>query len=142
VSLLHRFTGACGLLDLALEERSFGAPTIACRVGDLSDAHEVLIDTAAHWSVLSAELAQGLGSEPVPGLPQVLVSSRLGLFRGWLDRFRLTFDAQEGASIAIDVTCFVSPDWSGPTVLGWQGGLDRFFFAIQPDEQRFYYAPL
>lgn len=115
---------------------------IACYVESLPDAYRVMIDTAAQWSILSAALVRELGAEPDPGLPLVLLSSRLGLFRGWLDRFHLAFDAENGESLSIDVTWFVCPDWPGPAILGWQGGLDRFFFALQPDERRFYFAAL
>jgi hypothetical protein len=32
------------------------------------------------------------------------------------------------------------PDWPGPTVLGWRGCLDRFRWAIDPDDEVFYFG--
>jgi len=52
----------------------------------------------------------------------------------------MRFRATEGQPLLVEATWFVSPDWPGPLVLGWKGCLERFRFALDPNEERFYFG--
>lgn len=70
------------------------------------------------------------------------VHTRFGVIRGSLERLPLRLAATEGAELEIEATVFVSPDWPGPTVIGWRGGLERFRLALDPWEEWFFFAAL
>lgn len=77
-----------------------------------------LSDTASEWCVLPPELA----AEPGDDLDLVPAVSRLhtrfGLLKGVLGRVSLVFDASEGESLAVDVTCFTLEACLGPLAIG------------------------
>jgi hypothetical protein len=109
---------------------------VPCSVGDPALATYGLLDTAAEWCVLSAEVVASLELKTV-GEP-ARMETRLGRFSGSLERLSLHFQGDEGDFLTVEATCFVSPDWPGPLVLGWKGCLERFRFALDPREERFY----
>ena len=96
-----------------------------------------MLDTAAEWCVLPADLIASLGLDGATGYP-VRLETRLGVFSGNLERIPMRFRATEGQPLLVEATWFVSPDWPGPLVLGWKGCLERFRFALDPNEERFY----
>jgi hypothetical protein len=102
---------------------------------------EGMLDTAAEWCVLPAALAPEVDGEGLPQ-DQVRLETRLGSFEGRLERLKIRFPAIEGQPLAVEATWFVSPDWTGPLVLGWKGCLERFRFALDPREERFYFGEL
>lgn len=44
--------------------------------------------------------------------------------------------------MTIEATCFTSPDWLGPNVLGWKGCLERLRFAVDPGDESFFVGRL
>jgi len=112
---------------------------VPCAVGDALVAADGLLDTAAEWCVLPAEMIAPLGFHSVED-PSTRLETRLGIFSGSLERASVRFPAAEGDSLTIDATWFVSPDWLGPLVLGWKGCLERFRFALDPLTERFYFG--
>lgn len=66
--------------------------------------------------------------------------TRFGLLSGILIRHLVIFVADEGIPAEIEATCFLSPDWPGPLVIGWKGCLERMRFAFDPRESDFYFA--
>lgn len=48
----------------------------------------------------------------------------------------------KGKSMTVEATCFVSAAWPGPLVIGWKGCLERMRFALDPDDEFFYFAGL
>lgn len=113
---------------------------ITCRVEGL--AIRSLLDTASEWCVLRWETAIALGWSAVSSGPPVPLSSRFGQVEGWLERLSLSFPAEEGVTLEIEATWFISEDWPGPPVLGWKGCLERLRFALDPGEEWFYFAEL
>jgi hypothetical protein len=100
------------------------------------------LDTGAAWTMLGAELAGSVGLLGGQG-PVVRLSTRAGDFEGRLERVHVTLIAEEGESLDVDATVFVSADWAGPNFLGWSGFLDRVRFAVDPSERRyFYFGPI
>jgi hypothetical protein len=98
-----------------------------------------LLDTAAEWCVLSAWLARALDLPPEGCTTRL--ETRFGLFEGWLARLPLRLRANVGEDLTVEATWLVVPEWPGPTVLGWRGCLERFRWAIDPDDEAFYFAP-
>lgn len=113
---------------------------VACMVGHRPDRDMALLDTAAHWCVLTPELAEELGYLVAAG--SVRLSSRFGDFRGELVRIPLTLLEDTGDPLIIEATWFVCEDWPGPLVIGWKGGLERLRFALDPREDAFYFGEL
>lgn len=140
--LEHRYEGGCRYIDDAEIGVHRLVVAIPCLVGHLIDPHDALLDTASHWCVLPPSTASALGSEPGPGEPPIRMSTRLGVYEGWLDRIRLELPAVTGVALSIQATWFVAPDWPGPMVLGWKGCLERIRWAVDPGEQAFYFRRL
>jgi len=99
------------------------------------------LDTGAAWSILDAEIAEILsllGSEGEP----VTMSTRLGKVNGRLERTSLAIVADEGESISVQATVFVSPDWHAGNFLGYGGLLEHVRFAVDPSDNSFYFGPM
>jgi hypothetical protein len=78
--------------------------------------------------------------EEIPGL--VKLSTRLGLYDGRLYRGSLTLLAQEGESLDLEVTFFLSAQWRGSNFLGYEGAMERARFAVDPRANRFYFGEI
>ena len=100
-----------------------------------------LLDTGASWSVLNAELAQALGLFERDG-ESARISSRAGTIDGKLVRAATTLVADEGESIEIDSTVFVSSDWPEGNFIGYTGFLEKIRFAIDPGSNSFVFGAL
>lgn len=114
--------------------------SIRVTVEGLPGSRRALLDTGCPWCILPGALVALVGSEPIPGDPRMEMSTRLGRFRGWLDRLRLSFAADYGEPVEIEASWFICPDWPGPMVVGWQGGLERIHFALDTTNELFYFA--
>lgn len=102
-----------------------------------------MLDTASTWVVLSKDLLLYAEVElERGGLTEEKISTRLGTFRGYLERLPLSITAESGDSLQIEATCFICEDWPGPPVIGWKGCLERIRFAIEPSLNRFYFGAL
>lgn len=93
---------------------------VSCQVGDVTESAYALLDTAAEWCVLSAELLAELGFDESLDYPMRL-ETRLGSFYGRLERLPVRFLSEDGETFEVEATWFVCPDWPGPLVLGWKG---------------------
>lgn len=99
------------------------------------------LDTGAAWSVLNAEIAEALSLLGRKGEPAEL-STRLGKFKGHLERTSLTIVADDGESVSVQATVWVSSEWPGGTFLGYGGLLERIRFAVDPNDNSFYFGPM
>ncbi len=99
------------------------------------------LDTGAPWSILDAEVAETLSLLGRMGEPK-RISTRLGYFNGHLERTLLVLIADEGESVSIEATVWVSPDWPGGTFLGYGGLLERVRFAVDASDNFFYFGPM
>ncbi|HEY3998703.1 MAG TPA: hypothetical protein VGO93_07545 [Candidatus Xenobia bacterium] len=101
---------------------------------------DALVDTGAPWCILGDRLAEKAGwLEHAPTLSTIL-HTRLGRLRGYLRREYLTLVAESGESLSVEATFFVSPDWLGPTFIGYSGCLERMRFAVDPAQSLFYFG--
>jgi hypothetical protein len=112
---------------------------IAFRVEGLAPPLHGLLDTGSHWCLLPASLAAQLGCELEPDPDEVPVQTRYGPLRGRLERLLIYLLAEEGETLDLQATFFITADWPGPPVIGWKGCLERisFAFANGRDENRF-----
>jgi hypothetical protein len=99
-----------------------------------------VVDTGAPWCIFEPTVAQDLARCFIPLQWQVSLSTRLGLVRGALYRGMITIPADEGDSIDVESTVFLSPDWRGPNFIGYQGLLQRIRFAVDPEANLFYFG--
>ena len=109
-------------------------------VGTGTEQTAMLVDTACGYCVISAKLARDYGWESAGDLEELDVSTRLGTFRGVVDRMDVTFRGADEVSLTVDCTWIIIDDWTGPTVLGWKGCLERFRFTFEPLDNWFYFA--
>ena len=100
-----------------------------------------MLDTGAAWSVLNAELAVDLELFDRDGVPET-ISSRIGRVHGKLVRAMTTLVADDGDSVEVDSTVFVSRDWSAGNFIGYTGLLERIRFAIDPQDNAFIFGGL
>jgi hypothetical protein len=66
----------------------------------------------------------------------------LGRVRGTLFRGLIALLADGGEPLEVDATIFISPDWTGPNFIGYQGLLQRIRFAIDPETNLFYFGQI
>jgi hypothetical protein len=78
---------------------------------------------------LEARIAEAINLMDEEGQPQSL-STRLGLVNGQLKRTTITIIADDGNSIDVEATVFVSADWTAGNFLGYAGLLERVRFAV------------
>lgn len=100
-----------------------------------------MLDTGAAWSVLNAELADDLELFDRDGVPET-ISSRIGRVHGKLVRAMTTLVADDGDSVEVDSTVFVSRDWPAGNFIGYTGLLERIRFAIDPQDNAFIFGGL
>lgn len=101
-----------------------------------------VMDTAAPWCIFEPQVGFSLRRSFSPVLERVALSTRLGMFYGSLYRVPLRIDADEGETLDVEATVFLSPDWTGPNFLGYQGLLQRIRFAIDPETNLFYFGQI
>ena len=99
-----------------------------------------VVDTAAPWCILEPEVGSHLKRVVSPSQEQAVLSTRLGTLKGSLYRVPLTLPADEGESLDLEATVFLSPDWRGPNFIGYQGLLQRIRFAVDPETNLFYFG--
>ena len=98
------------------------------------------LDTGAAWSVLDPAMLRLLGPS-LDWLEPARLGTRFGSLAGHLVRTPVTFLADEGPSITLPGTFFVSEHWPiGLTFLGYSGLLDSMRFALDPQANDFYFG--
>lgn len=98
------------------------------------------LDTGSAWSVLDPSMLKFLGSS-LDWLERARLSTRVGTLQGHLVRTPITLLADEGESITVPATFFVSEHWRiGLTFLGYSGLLDSIRFALDPQANDFYFG--
>ncbi len=98
-----------------------------------------MVDTAAPWCILKPSLGKIVRPhlEELPG--EVTLSTRVGRIEGSLFCGPVTLVADEGDTLTIGATFFLSSDWPGGNFVGYQGFLDRLRFAFDTGRNLFYF---
>jgi hypothetical protein len=68
-------------------------------------------------------------------------STAYGSFEGTVQRLIIRLLAEQGESLNIDASVFVTTDWHLGNFLGCTGFLERFRFAVDPGTNTFYFGP-
>jgi hypothetical protein len=89
--------------------------------------------------VLNFEIAEALGLVGGDG-QQLTLNTRHGNIDGRLEVAALTILAEDGASLDVNATVFVSQQWPGQTFLGYTGLLERIRFALDPQANNLYFG--
>jgi hypothetical protein len=133
-------TSRAGYLDQALGQPEVSQKIIVKITAEsLPGAILAQVDTGAAWSMLDVEIADALSLLSGSGEP-VRISTRHGDFDGRLERTSLELLADEGDSLTIEATVWVSPDWRSGNFLGYGGLLERLRFAVDPIENSFHFG--
>jgi len=101
-------------------------------VGSPTFTTTAMLDTGSTYSVLDADVAEEWGAFDEADAPTVELATRHGLLRGCLVRRQVQLLADEGESLEVDTTFWVSRDWQGGHFLGYAGFLQRIRFALDP----------
>ena len=89
--------------------------------------------------MLDAEVAQETDLLDRNG-EELQVSTRLGRFLGRLERTDLQLLADDGDSLIVQATVWVSRDWHGGNFLGYAGLLQHIRLAVEPSANFFYFG--
>jgi hypothetical protein len=108
--------------------------------GDLGSPVLAQLDTGAPWSILEVQIAEEVGLFGGQGQP-IPLQTRFGRIDGYLERTKITILADEGDSVDIEATVFVSKEWPAGSFLGYAGLLERVRFAVDPQQNFFYFGP-
>jgi hypothetical protein len=101
-----------------------------------------MVDTAAPWCIFEPRISKLIRDSFYRVSEDIVLSTRLGSFRGSLYRGPLFVPALDGEPLDIEMTVFVSPDWPGPNFIGYQGLLQRIRFAVDPETNLFYFGSI
>lgn len=105
------------------------------------------IDTGGIYLICPPEIALTLSLPPDGMLFREHILLRGSRLAGTVYRVPLTFIADTGAGLEIEATAFIPDDqyleWGEfPCILGMQGCLERIRFAIDPQNEIFYFGEL
>ena len=98
------------------------------------------LDTGAAWSILKPDVADAIALTAADGQPEKL-NTRFGTIEGQLKRTTIAILADDGESIEVEATVFVPSEWSAGNFLGYGGLLERVRFAVDPQQNYFYFGP-
>jgi hypothetical protein len=104
-----------------------------------------IVDTGAPWCIWNPEEAEALDLDNADYYEEQNLHIRGINYSGGLYRIPVSLEAEEGSGI--EATVFVprlKPDeeWLHPNFLGLSGFLNRIRFAIDPENNHFYFASL
>jgi hypothetical protein len=111
-----------------IEPSNLGSPVLA------------QLDTGSAWSILKPEIAEAMQLMNEEGQSKTL-STRFGNIDGQLKRTNITILADDGNSMELEATVFVPTEWGAGNFLGYGGLLERVRFAVDPQENLFYFGP-
>ena len=107
--------------------------------GDIELPILAQVDTGAAWSILERDIAEELDLFDKGG-HLVTLSTQRGTVSGRLVRAPIALLADEGDSLRVDATLFVSQDWEHGNYIGYCGFLERIRFAVDPQTNDFYFG--
>ena len=99
-----------------------------------------IVDTAAPWCIFDALTSKYIQDGYHPVSEALYLSTRLGIFRGYLYRTPVKLPVVAGEPLDFEATVFVSPDWPGGSFIGYEGLLQRIRFAVDPRVNLFYFG--
>lgn len=116
---------------------------IPVKFGNLHRSFAV-VDTGAPWCILSREEAMVLDPDYSGMATEETSLTIRGLSTsGVLVRWPITLCAEEGNDIEVEGTVFVpNEDMTIPNFIGLEGLLCRIRFAVDPEDNQFFFGPM
>jgi len=99
-----------------------------------------LVDTGTPYCIFETEIIEALGLSAVSGESMTL-NTAYGSFQGTIQRLTIRLAAEQGDSLDIDASVFVTDGWGYGNFVGYSGFLERFRFAFDPATNAFYFGP-
>ena len=99
-----------------------------------------ILDTGTPFCIFETEIAEALGLFPIDG-ESMSLKTAYGPFHGTIRRAILRLVAEQGDSLDIEASLFVTDDWTYGNFLGYSGLLERIRFALDPMTNSFYFGP-
>lgn len=112
---------------------------VECEFPAIKAKQTVLLDTGAELSVVDNEIYQAFSYQSASlgaAVGSTTLHTRLGTFQGHLYRVEISLIADWGEPLTIEGTFLFCEHWTGPTVLGFYGCLERIRFAIDPNYEQ------
>lgn len=114
-------------------------------IGEIQTA--ALVDTGGVYLLCSPEIAAQARLDSAEAIPTAPLRWGRGVIKGVLQRLPITLPAVEGEGVTIDATAFIpAPEYEWkedlPCILGMQGCLENLRFAIDPNDDTFYFGAL
>lgn len=146
IGLTQDYTGRCVYIPDYSMSRDTLLVALPCLIEGRHPEVYPLLDTASHWSVLPSRLAGEVGivvpDESGYRAVERIRTGRSGIITGWLENLWVRLPAVEGEDVDLQVTCFISDEWTGPFVLGWKGCLESIRIGLDPSTDSFYFGDL
>ena len=92
------------------------------------------------FCIFDSALLAAAGTDFDDGKP-ITLSTRVGRIDGRIQRLPLIVAAEEGDSLSVDASVFVTAEWQQGHFLGYGGFLERLRFAIDPLSNNCYFGP-
>ena len=99
-----------------------------------------IVDTGTPYCIFDTEIAEALGLSFDDG-ESIKLRTAYGEVTGTLQRLKIELVAEQGDSLGIDASVFVTDDWRHGNFLGYSGLLERIRFAFDPGTNSFYFGP-
>jgi hypothetical protein len=148
--MLHFADGSpfsCGVCALSCrpirESDSSLRILIPVKIGNIET--QAVVDTGGVYLCCDKQTAQDLRLDPAVGLETLTLIGGMGKIRGSLHRISLTLVPDRGQGLELQVTAFIPHQdeiWNLPSLLGFQGCLERLRFAIDMTTDSFYFGPI
>jgi hypothetical protein len=109
---------------------------------------EAIVDTGSPYVVCPPRIAREIGLDSSAALDVANLKIRGFTLKGELHHLNVLFHAVEGEPLMVEATVFVPDDQHTqtygdlPGYIGFMGCLERMRFAVDPEEDRFYFAGL
>lgn len=107
-----------------------------------------IVDTGSPYVVCPPHLSDIIGFDPADAIESIPYRVRGNLMWGSLYRVDVLFLADQGDDVRVDATVFVpDAEWQDawgefPGFIGLTGCLERLRFAVDPENNRFYFGAL
>ncbi len=99
-----------------------------------------IVDTGSPYCIFDTEIAEALGFSFDDG-EGIKLRTPYGEVTGTIQRLMISLVAEQGDSLEIDASVFVTDDWRHGNFLGYSGLLERIRFAFDPGTNSFYFGP-
>ena len=99
-----------------------------------------LVDTGTPYCIFEAEVVEALGLSFDNG-ESITLNTAYGSFRGTIQRLTIRLVAEQGDSLDVDASVFITGEWGYGNFVGYSGFLERFRFAVDAATNSFYFGP-